>query len=130
MRSALSQETGQVLTVCKIPSGAWKKYPLAVLSTPSFGDGIGVLWSHRLCGEGPGRRKVVKKTFEAPIPEFLHSKREVTLGDSGQGGRCCNNSEYLDVSLGLWTALCLDTSPGLWTLLCSLHRLHIAPGWT
>lgn len=42
-----------------------------------------VLWSHRLCGgEGPGRRKVVKKTFEAPIPEFLHSKREVTLGDS------------------------------------------------
>lgn len=31
-------ETGQAVAICKIPSGAWKKLPLAVLSTPSFGD--------------------------------------------------------------------------------------------
>lgn len=47
--------------------------------------------------EGPGRRKVVKRTFEAPIHEFLHSKREVTLGDS------VDRVVDVAINLSIWT---------------------------
>jgi hypothetical protein len=106
------------VAICKIPSGAWKKFPLAVLSTTALEIDMGFC-GHTGCGEGEwlGRRKVVKRAFEAPIT------RGFVLGGGGEAGgvvcgqnsRGCNSTEYSDMSLGVGS------------IVCARHCLHIAP---